>query len=87
MKVQEVWSPKKMSASGTVVPRGGSLAGVFCTTAGTVEISDGVDAGGTNVVASFTAVAATWYPLPFKFDRGAYATLGGGFVGTFGAET
>lgn len=81
--VREVWNPKAVSASGTLVTPHGATAGVLCTTAGTFVISAGTASGGTTIVASITGVAGTWYPLPFKYPTGAYVTVGGGFVGTF----
>jgi hypothetical protein len=81
-KVREVWRPKQMSASGTLVDRAGQISGFMCTTAGTVSITDGTTSGGATIVAPITTVAGTWYPLPFQFDNGAYANITG--VVTFG---
>ena len=79
--VREIWSPKLMTASGCVVQENGALGGFFCTTGGTVQITRGVIAGGADMVPSFTAVAGTYYPLPFICNTGAYAVLGAS--GTF----
>lgn len=84
MQVREFWRPKQMSASGTLVTAGGSTAGFLCTTAGNVVITAGEASGGATIVASIAALAGTWYPLPFRYDTGAYATLSGGAVVTFG---
>lgn len=75
MKVREVWSPLKLAASGTCCPVGGSLGGFLCTTAGTLAISEGVDSGGNEIVEAFDVAEGSYYPLPFKMDRGGYATL------------
>jgi hypothetical protein len=83
MQVREIWNPKAMSASGTLVTANGSTAGVLCTTAGTFVISAGIGSGGATLVASVTGVAGTWYPLPFKYPTGAYVTIGGSGVFTF----
>lgn len=80
--VREHWNYKKMSASGQLVSRNGQIAGVLCTTGGTIAISEGEVSGGTNIIATMT-LAAGWTPIPFKFPVGAYVTIGGGFVGTF----
>lgn len=80
--VREIWSPKYMTASGAIVDINGSLGGFFCSTAGNVLITAGLNAGGATIVASFPAVAGTYYPLPFKCNTGAYAALTTA-VGTF----
>jgi hypothetical protein len=81
--VREVWKPKRMTASGMLQERGRSIGGFFCTTGGTVQITVGETSGGADIVSQFTAVAATYYPLPFYCQDGAYVVLGGGAAGTF----
>lgn len=84
MMVNEIFSPLKATASGAIIPAtGGYLGGFFCTTAGTLQLDSGI-AAGTNVVASFAVAVGVYYPLPFSFPAGCYATLGGGAAGTFG---
>lgn len=82
--VRETGSAKLMTASGAIVPAtGGATCGFLCTTAGTIQLDSGI-AAGVNVVPSFAVVVGTWYPLPFAWPTGCYATLGGGAQGTFG---
>ena len=80
--IQETYSPKQMSASGVIKAGPHGMGGVFCTTGGTLMITK-LTTGGTVVVDTFTALAAVFYPLPFAFEDDSYATIGGGFVGTF----
>lgn len=84
MHVQEVFRPKLMTASGTLVGINGNVGGFLCTTAGTLAITSGIASGGADIVKEMDVVEGSWYPLPFKFPAGAYAVLGGGAEGTFG---
>lgn len=84
MDVREIWKPRRLAASGMAVERNRSMGGFFCTTAGTLQITDGETSGGADLVSQFAVTAGNWYPLPFATQNGAYAVLGGGAVGTFG---
>jgi hypothetical protein len=75
MNVREIWSPKTLTASGVIVDMDGALAGFLCTTGGTVQITAGIASGGATIVPAFTAVAGTYYPMPFRMKDGAYAVL------------
>lgn len=57
----------------------GRLLGVFvaASTAGTIKVWDNTSGAGTVLVGTFTAVAATFYPLPFNFFTGLTITTGG----------
>lgn len=83
MRVQEVGDHKRMAASGTIVSSGGIVLGFLCTTAGTLQITEGIAAGGSDIVSSLTLAAGAFIPLGFACPNGAYAVLGGGCVGTF----
>jgi hypothetical protein len=83
MQVQELGRYKRMTASGQIVPRNGSVLAFLCTTAGTLQITEGVEPGGSDIVSSLTMTAGTFYPLGFEAPLGAYAVLGGSAVGTF----
>lgn len=83
MIVNEIFNPLRLTASGPICNANGELGGFFCTTAGTLQITAGVTAGGADIVSSFNVTAGTYYPLPFKTPTGAYAVLGGGAAGTF----
>ena len=83
MKVRELYRPKRMTASGTLVAIGGAVGGFLCTTAGTLQITAGEAAGGSDIVSSITVTAGQYYPMGFFCETGAYAVLGGGAVGTF----
>lgn len=80
-------SPKQVSASGNVAPRGCSIAGVFCSssTAGTLTVYDDATTGtATKIVDTFTLVAGTWYPLPFAVVNGVNLVIGGAASITIG---
>jgi hypothetical protein len=83
MNVREVFTHKRMTASGAIFSGIGALGGFLCTTAGTLVIKEGTDGTGSEVVSSLTLTAGQWVPLPFAFAGGAHATLGGGCIGTF----
>lgn len=80
--VQEAYTPKPVTATGLVAAGPCGLIGFLCTTAGTLQIADGQ--AGTVIVKTFDVAEGGWYPMPFTFLIGPYATLGGGAEGTFG---
>lgn len=80
--ITEAYTPKKLTATGQVFTGNGSLIGFLCTTAGSLALANGTGAG-TNVVADFDVAEGGWYPIPFTFDSGCYATLTTA-QGTFG---
>ena len=82
MEVREVYTPKRMTASGTLVSHRGEIGGFFCTTSGTLQITDGTDPGGADILSSISVTAGTYYPLGFRCINGAYAVLTTA-VGTF----
>lgn len=82
MEVREVYTPKRMTASGTLVSFRGEVGGFFCTTAGTLQITEGVDPGGVDILSSFSVTVGSYYPLGFRCHLGAYAVLTTA-VGTF----
>jgi hypothetical protein len=57
----------------------GSVIGIFVasSSSGTIKLWDSTAASGAVVVNTFSAVAATWYPLPFYFYNGLYITIAG----------
>lgn len=67
-------------SSDTLVKSGaGNLVGIFVasSTSGTIKVWDNTSATGTVLVNTFSAGAATWYPLPFAFGTGLYVDIGG----------
>lgn len=77
MQVKEVWTPKPMTASGTVVRQGMHMGGFLCTssTSGTLQITAGEASGGAVIVDTMGVTAGTYYPMPFYCADGAYAVL------------
>lgn len=57
----------------------GNLIGIFVasSTSCTIKLWANTAASGTVLVDTFSASAATWYPLPFYFDVGLYLDVGG----------
>jgi hypothetical protein len=57
----------------------GSLVGIFVasSTSCTIKVWDNTSAATTVLVNTFSASAATWYPLPFVFNTGLYVDVGG----------
>jgi len=73
--------PTVISASANVLSRRGALLGIFVNAASntpTITVYDDA-ATGTSVplVAVFTPVGATWYPLPFDVQNGVYVVITG----------
>jgi hypothetical protein len=72
--------PINKTASGAVANSMGNLLGVFCSSSssGTLALHDNASAAsGDVVVAQFSLVAGTFYPIPASFANGLYATVGG----------
>lgn len=57
----------------------GDLVGIFVasSTSCTIKLWDNTAGSGTVLVNTFSASAATWYPLPFRFNTGLYLDVGG----------
>jgi hypothetical protein len=68
-----------MSASALVRTGAGQLLGIFVasSSAGTVKLWDNTSAATTVIVNTFSATAATFYPIPVNFKNGLYVTIGG----------
>lgn len=73
--VNESQNYTNMTGTTTVFTGNGNLLGIFVASASgspTIKVSDGA---GT-VVNTFTPVAATWYPMPFRFNTSLIVTIG-----------
>ena len=72
-------SYSNLSASTLVKTGAGQVVGIFVasSSSGTLKLWDNTSAATTILVNTFSAVAATWYPLPFSFTVGLYVTVGG----------
>ena len=68
-----------LSASALVKTGEGFLTGVFVasTTGGTLKLWDNTTAVAPILTNTITFTAAGWYPMPFHFNTGLYATIGG----------
>ena len=77
--MNEVGSPKNLSASAIVATDAGKMLGVFCasSSSGTLKLWDNTAASGTVIVNTFNLTAATFYEIPASFANGCYATIGG----------
>lgn len=79
---------KQFSASGNLCPVGCDLLGIFvssCSGTPTITIYDDASTGTTTkLVDTFTPIAGTWYPLPFRANKGLNLQLGGTVSGSIG---
>jgi len=68
-----------LSADTLVKTGEGHLVGIFVasSSSGTIKIWDNTSAATTVLVNTFSASAATWYPLPFHFKTGLYVDVSG----------
>lgn len=67
------------STSQVVKSEPGTIVGIFVasSTSCTIKLWNNTAASGSVLVNTFSASAATWYPLPFVFNTGLYLTVGG----------
>ena len=79
--VKEVFAPKNISASANVIPRSGSIIGIFVASASgspTIAVYDSATTTTTTIIVNtFTPIAGTFYPMPFSFTNGCYVAIGG----------
>lgn len=72
---------KTLNGSSSQAVKGidGMLAGIFVasSSSGTIKLWDNTAGSGTVLVNTFSAIAGTWYPLPFRFLTGLFITVGG----------
>jgi len=78
---------KPVAATANVKSSTGTLLGVFVSVADTTPTLALYDSATTTttvpLIATFTPVAGTWYPMPIGFGSGLYAVLGGNVSCTF----
>jgi hypothetical protein len=82
-EVKELGQYKRMAASGNVVLAGGTLLEFICTTSGTLQLTEGIIAGGADIVSQIPVTAGVVYPFGIRCPLGVWAVLGGGAIGTF----
>ena len=68
-----------LTADTAVKSERGVLIGIFVasSTSCTIKLWDNTSAATTVLVNTFSASAATWYPLPFVFNTGLYVDVSG----------
>lgn len=81
--LKDIGQYKPLAASGAIVPLGGTLLRFICSTAGTLQITDGILAGGNTILASTAVAAGSVIVFGMDCPAGAWAVLGGGATGTF----
>lgn len=81
--VKDLGQYKRLAASGAVAPVNGTLLRFICTTAGTLQLTEGIVAGGADIVSSFAVAAGSIYAFNLRCPLGAWAVLAGGAIGTF----
>lgn len=73
--VSEAENATAITATTTLTTNPGNLLGIFVSSVSgspTLAVAD----GGTSKVATFTPVAATFYPLPLRFGTSLIVTVG-----------
>lgn len=74
--VTESQNYKNITSTTTIYTGTGGLLGIFVASASsspTITVSD----GSNTMVAQFTPVAATFYPMPGRFNTSLVVTIGG----------
>jgi len=74
--VSESQNYKNLTATTTVFTGAGNMLGIFVASASatpTIKVQD----GSATIVNTFTPVAATWYPLPYRFGTSLVVTISG----------
>lgn len=68
-----------LSADTLIKTGEGHLVGIFVASSsgGTIKVWDNTSGATTVLVNTFTALAGTWYPLPFRFKVGCYVDVTG----------
>jgi hypothetical protein len=74
--VSESQNYRNITSTTTLYTGTGGLLGIFVSSASstpTITVSDGA----STMIAQFTPVAATFYPLPGRFNTSLVVTIGG----------
>lgn len=74
--VSESQNYSNLTATTTIYTGDGNILGVWVSSASgspTIKVQD----GSSTMANTFTPVAATWYPLPFRFRTSLIVTIGG----------
>ena len=83
--------PNNISASANVMPRSGYVTGIWVSSASsspTIAVYDSATTTTATILANtFTPVAASWYPIPFRVAAGVYVVIGGTVDCTVGTVT
>lgn len=68
-----------ITASTSVKTGPGKLIGIFVasSSSGTIKLWDNTAGSGKVLVNTFSAVGATWYPIPIRYSSGLFVTTGG----------
>ena len=78
--VNESGFPTNISSSTLIRTGRGRLLGIFVASASaspTIKVWDNTSAATTILVNTFTPIAATFYPMPFRFQTGCFVTISG----------
>lgn len=77
--IKEGYTPTRIAATTTIFTGDGFLAGILCTTAGTVGVQD---SGSNQIVDAISMEAGVYYPMSFALAGGCKITISGGAVVT-----
>jgi len=78
--VTESGIPTNITASTLITSAPTALVGIFVAQASatpTIKVWNNTAASGAVLVNTFTPVAGTWYPMPFKSTNGLFVTITG----------
>lgn len=81
--LRDIGQYKRVAASGNIVGVGGQLLRFICTTAGTLQITEGIIAGGADILSAIPVAQGTVLILNIDCPLGAWAVMTGGLIGTF----
>ena len=74
-------SPENITSSTNVMPRSGYITGIWVSSASstpTIAVYDSEASGTSTVIAAtFTPIAGSWYPIPFRVNSGCYVVISG----------
>ena len=73
--------PQNITSSTNIMPRSGYITGIWVASAsssGTLAVYDSATTTTSAIVANtFTPIAASWYPIPFRVVNGVYVVVAG----------
>lgn len=77
--INDVYTAKNITATGTVKAGGGVIGSVLCaaSSSGTITIYDGTSTAGTKLCNAVPLTAGAYFPFPASVRVGIHAVIGG----------